>query len=574
MVDSSSSRRGGGGRSGLTRRIGVLIVMAFAAAGGFGVSALAASASANISGTWTCCGSGGAGAQQWSITESGSGSLSGSGLDETGAVFGSISGSVSGNNVTIVTTYNSFDSGYVATFTGTLFSCGTAMSGSWESNADQSGTWTATLASGATTTTTTTTTATTTTPSRRPSATRVFCTYTLADATDVCIAVVGDASGQAGLPTGTVVFTSAPGSTFSAGGSCTLQQQPGDVGVTSCSVSYYGSNTQSLQVTAAYPGDSTFQPSSGSTQYLVAGERNSVYAPTIQAFNPPTLNTTADSPANGSTISATGAVTSDLTEGAVCEAGTNTESGGDAAVASTAAAKARGLLVVRDTLVRRHLRRGKVKLSLHFTRAALLRAFPAATRVQLVITVKITPPHGRSVTTFRREVLTLRLGGRSGRLAAADAVNVGSRQARSASGSSNVWSGNNGCGTFTATAPVASTRVPIMHPEVPVTIAWVNPVAACTNPDNTVTGPAKAGWLDALDNIPATSFPGNLGGYDGGNGGVNAGGELTFRATGYGTNPPRNVARRRLRVRRHPVPQRRDDIWDIHRNRLVVYLQR
>ncbi len=116
---------------------------------GFAGAALAAPPSVNISGTWNCCGSGGAGAQQWTISEDAAGSLSGS-ASNSGAVFASISGTVSENNVTVVTTYSS-PAGYVATFTGTVTGSNT-MSGSWSSNAQQSGTWTATLTSGTITT--------------------------------------------------------------------------------------------------------------------------------------------------------------------------------------------------------------------------------------------------------------------------------------------------------------------------------------------------------------------------------------------------------------------------------------
>jgi hypothetical protein len=60
-------------------------------------------------------------------------------------VFADITGSVSGSSVTITTTYTpNFDEGYVATFLGTVDSSGLSMSGTWTSNKDQSGTWTAT----------------------------------------------------------------------------------------------------------------------------------------------------------------------------------------------------------------------------------------------------------------------------------------------------------------------------------------------------------------------------------------------------------------------------------------------
>ena len=80
---------------------------------------------------------------------SGNGSLVGEAELPGGEVFAAITGSVGGNKVTILTTYNSFSPGYVATFVGTLSADGSTMSGTWESNRNQSGTWTATRAGGA-----------------------------------------------------------------------------------------------------------------------------------------------------------------------------------------------------------------------------------------------------------------------------------------------------------------------------------------------------------------------------------------------------------------------------------------
>ena len=81
------------------------------------------------------------------MIKAGSGSISGEGVNG-GRVFATLSGAVSGDSVRIVTTYTSFDPGYVATFTGTISPDGSTMSGSWESNQNQSGTWTATRAGG------------------------------------------------------------------------------------------------------------------------------------------------------------------------------------------------------------------------------------------------------------------------------------------------------------------------------------------------------------------------------------------------------------------------------------------
>ncbi len=121
------------------RRLAVVLTLAMLVL--FGVGAASARA-ADITGTWDCCGDGGAAEQSFTITDSG-GSLSGS-AETGGDVFAAITGSVSGDDVEIVTTYNDFAPGYVATFDGTISADGLEMSGDWTSNADQSGTWTAT----------------------------------------------------------------------------------------------------------------------------------------------------------------------------------------------------------------------------------------------------------------------------------------------------------------------------------------------------------------------------------------------------------------------------------------------
>jgi hypothetical protein len=121
----------------------VLMVATMAALGAFGAGALAASRNAKITATWSCCGAGGASPQTWVVKENGAGALSGTGLTATGSVFATITGRVSGRRVTLVTTYNSFDPGYVATFIGKVAILGRRMTGSWTSNQNQSGTWTA-----------------------------------------------------------------------------------------------------------------------------------------------------------------------------------------------------------------------------------------------------------------------------------------------------------------------------------------------------------------------------------------------------------------------------------------------
>jgi hypothetical protein len=98
--------------------------------------------SVDITGTWNCCGTGGAAASILQITDSG-GTISGDGTSPAGEVYTGLSGTVTGRSFRIVETYNSFSPGYVATFVGSVSADAKTMSGSWSSNAGQSGTFTA-----------------------------------------------------------------------------------------------------------------------------------------------------------------------------------------------------------------------------------------------------------------------------------------------------------------------------------------------------------------------------------------------------------------------------------------------
>ena len=97
-----------------------------------------ASAVTSLTGTWNCCGAGGASAQNFVIN-----GTTGIAQFPNGSTFANLAATLNGNQVTIVTTYT--NSTYVAHFTGTL--TGSTISGTWSSNSNQSGTFTATLAS-------------------------------------------------------------------------------------------------------------------------------------------------------------------------------------------------------------------------------------------------------------------------------------------------------------------------------------------------------------------------------------------------------------------------------------------
>jgi hypothetical protein len=102
----------------------------------------AASTPHDLTGTWSCCGPGGASGQAWTITSMDKTSGSFSGTGQGGSIQMIITGTASGDSVTLLTDY--VGSSYDATFKGTLSADSKSMSGTWESNASQKGTWTAT----------------------------------------------------------------------------------------------------------------------------------------------------------------------------------------------------------------------------------------------------------------------------------------------------------------------------------------------------------------------------------------------------------------------------------------------
>ncbi len=234
-------------------------------------------------GTWSCCGAGGAGLQTWVIKSSGS-RLSGGGYDGS-SEFSPISGSVSGTSVTIVTGPYITDPGYSATFTGRLSADGSTMSGTWKSNANQSGTWTATRTAGS--------------PTIQPSnkqeeeekkakeeakakkkkaklatSTTLRCDQYQPDtplAYFECTAEVSNASLTEPLPkpSGIVSFTVNPGGGGGFRGFDTCSLKPSELGGNSafCSVSYWPPAEgipigAQPPITGSYLGDSTFAPSS------------------------------------------------------------------------------------------------------------------------------------------------------------------------------------------------------------------------------------------------------------------------------------------------------------------------
>ena len=137
------------------RRTATALLGALAALAAVAALALApgARAGADIAGTWSCCGAtSGAAEQDWVIT-AGTSALAGKGVYPPGSAssgqqFATITGSLSGDRVKIVTTYT-VDKGYVATFTGTLSADGRTITGTWVAGSSAPDAFTATLSTGA-----------------------------------------------------------------------------------------------------------------------------------------------------------------------------------------------------------------------------------------------------------------------------------------------------------------------------------------------------------------------------------------------------------------------------------------
>lgn len=264
-------------------------------------SASAASAP-TVAGTWSCCGSGGAAAQVWTITEESGGVLSGSASDESG-VFSPIYGKISGTSVEIVTGPYTGDTGYTATFIGTI--SGETMSGTWSDTYGRTGeSWSATRTSGS--------------PAKsteeeakkkkeaeekeatkkseeakkseeekkeeaakkkkeeeknkRPTDTAVSCYYEFLTSQDTCTAQVADAgAAPVTVPTGTVHFTiNGPGG-FPFGSTCSLAASAAAPTIPFCSVILQTLSSELPGMTAVYSGDATHAGSEGHTQFLGAG---------------------------------------------------------------------------------------------------------------------------------------------------------------------------------------------------------------------------------------------------------------------------------------------------------------
>ena len=126
------------------RRWGTWVAVILIAAGGLAMPHATQPAGADtlgyasLNGDWNCCQAGGAFAQSWLITNLG-GTADTSG---TQTAFATIIASQDGDKVTIETKYT--NSTYIAIFVGTISCDGNTITGTWTSNSNQVGTFTAT----------------------------------------------------------------------------------------------------------------------------------------------------------------------------------------------------------------------------------------------------------------------------------------------------------------------------------------------------------------------------------------------------------------------------------------------
>ncbi|MBI3685318.1 hypothetical protein HY250_02850 [Candidatus Azambacteria bacterium] len=126
------------------KRVVIMVGIIIGAAGLFAFApATGVLAGYDLTGVWHC-----SSCNMDFVITSGVGSLIGraESQDGKGRVFAAITGSVSGDSVTIITTYNDSSPGYIATFVGKVYYWGdntTIMDGTWTGNNGRAGGWSA-----------------------------------------------------------------------------------------------------------------------------------------------------------------------------------------------------------------------------------------------------------------------------------------------------------------------------------------------------------------------------------------------------------------------------------------------
>jgi ElaB/YqjD/DUF883 family membrane-anchored ribosome-binding protein len=137
--------------------------------------------------------------------------------------------------------------------------------------------------------------------------TSIICNYEFATAQNTCVASVGDGSAVSPTtPTGTVTFTTTSGG-FANGAKCTLTVTSGSPTVSNCSLVYQTAESGLPSITATYSGDSTHAPSVGHTQFLGFGINEANFenptGPSGHYPNEVGIETTV--PVSGTTVEAT-----------------------------------------------------------------------------------------------------------------------------------------------------------------------------------------------------------------------------------------------------------------------------
>jgi hypothetical protein len=230
-----------------------------------------------------------------------------SGTGSGGGSTWNLTGTVSGDNVTITFVYTNIS--YESHMTGTVSADSNTLNGTY--TASGGGVGAISLYRAGTTTTPTTTTPTTTAPKppptgSSPSATSVSCYFDVASGVDTCTAQVADAANPpSAIPTGTVGFTSSGAGAFTAGHECTLRASADAPSIPFCSVTFLPPNSNLPSITASYSGDAHFAPSRGITQFAMTDAPPITDTPSPPPFanevpNSVTVNTTV--PADGTTV--------------------------------------------------------------------------------------------------------------------------------------------------------------------------------------------------------------------------------------------------------------------------------
>jgi hypothetical protein len=221
-----------------------------------------------------------------------------SGTGSGGGYTWTLTGTITGENVTITFVYTNYS--YKAEMTGTVSADNNTINGTYTDSKAGKGAISLYRVGGTTTTPTPPPTG------SSPSATSVSCYFDVASGVDTCTAQVADAANPpTAVPTGTVGFTNSGAGSFPAGHECTLRASAEAPAIPFCSVTFLPPNSNLPSITASYSGDAHFAPSKGITQFAMTDAPPITDTPSTPPFanevpNSVTVNTTV--PADGTTV--------------------------------------------------------------------------------------------------------------------------------------------------------------------------------------------------------------------------------------------------------------------------------